>query len=207
MLCEEVMVLHVAPSLLGSQDPHNVVAHQPHWFAAYTYPRHEKAVADVLARKSVEIFLPTVHKISQWKDRRVSQELPLFPSYVFARICAGEKAKVLSMPSVIRILSLRGVPIPVSDDEIDAVRLCIQHGAKLEKYGFLTVGDRVQVKRGVFEGLEGIVVRHNNGCKLIVSVSLIQQSVALEIDADLLERVAPSSSSMSCGRRNRVEVA
>lgn len=176
--------------------------HEPHWFATYTYPRHEQAVADVLTRKGVEIFLPTVQKISQWKDRRVKLQVPLFPGYVFTRMCVDERVKVLSVPSVIRILSSRGIPVPVSEDEINAVRFCAQRGAKLQNHCFLTAGDRVQVKRGLFEGLEGIVARHNNGCRLIVSISLIHQSVALEIDADLLERMTSPSPTMTSGRRD-----
>src|SRR5215471_14663843 len=83
--------------------------HEPHWFATYTYPRHEHAVADVLTHKGVEVFLPTVQKISQWKDRRVKLQVPLFPGYVFTRMCVDERVKVLSVPSVIRILSCRGI--------------------------------------------------------------------------------------------------
>jgi transcriptional antiterminator NusG len=184
------MELQVVPS--SSSASGDISIHEPHWFATYTYPRHEKAVADQLAQKGVEMFYPTISTVSQWKDRRVNLEIPLFSGYVFARICAIEKAKILSVRSVIKILSVRGAPVPVSDDEIDSVRLCIQRGAKLQNYSFPVVGDRVRVKRGVFEDLEGTVVRHNNGCKLIVSISLIQQSVALEISADLLERITTS---------------
>jgi len=162
---------------------------EPHWYVAYTYPRHEKTVADLLAQKSIDIFLPTFTKISQWKDRRVSLELPLFAGYVFVYMHLDERTKVLSLPSVIRLLSHRGVPVPVSDQEIDAVRFCIQKGAKLQKHTFITVGDRVKVRDGAFKGLEGIVTRSNNRCRLVVSIALIHQSVALEIDADLLELV------------------
>ena len=163
----------------------------PRWYVAYTYPRHEKSVADQLAHKSVEIFLPTIQKTSHWKDRRVTLELPLFAGYVFARIPANERVKVLSTPSVIRLLSCRGIPVPVEDGEIEAVRLCVSRGATLQPHRFMAVGDRVRVREGAFEGLEGVVVRYNNGCKLVISIGLIHQSVALEIDADSLEHVAP----------------
>ena len=171
--------------------PSDTVVQAPHWYVAYTYPHHEKAVADQLSQRSVETFLPTFTKTSRWKDRRVSLDLPLFAGYVFTRIPACERIRVLAIPSVIRILSFRGVPVPVSDAEIDAVRMCIGRGAKLEPHHFMAVGDRVRVKEGVFEGLEGVVVRYNNSCKLVVSIGLIHQSVALEIDADSLEHVRP----------------
>jgi transcription antitermination factor NusG len=166
---------------------------EPRWYVAYTYPRHEKTVADLLMQKSLDIFLPTFTKISQWKDRRVSLELPLFAGYVFVHIHLDERTKVLSLPSVIRLLSNRGVPVPVSDEEIDAVRFCIQRGAKLQEHSFLAAGDRVRVMDGPFKGLEGIVTRAKNTCRVVVSIALIHQSVALEIDAHLLEYVSSPS--------------
>lgn len=157
------------------------------WYAIYTYPRHEKTVTEQLEWKSVEVFLPTLETESRWKDRKVRIRAPLFPGYVFTRIHPNERTKVLATPSVIRILSFNGMPAPVPDAEIDAVRLCLDRGAALEKHSFLKVGERVRVTHGAFEGLKGIVIRHKNQCKLVVSIDLIHQSVALEINADLLE--------------------
>jgi len=187
--------------------PTNIAMHEPHWYVAYTYPRHEKTVSDLLVQKSIESFLPTFTKVSQWKDRRVSLEIPLFAGYVFVRIHLNEKTRVLSVPSVIRLLSNRGGPIPVSDDEIDAVRLCIRHGGKLQRHTFLTTGDHVRVKSGAFEGLQGIVIRSNNSCRVVVSVALIHQSVALEVGAELLELVSSPSGPSSCGARGFLGVA
>jgi transcription antitermination factor NusG len=187
--------------------PANIAMHEPHWYVAYTYPRHEKTVSDLLVQKSIESFLPTFTKVSQWKDRRVSLEIPLFAGYVFVQIHPDEKTRVLSVPSIIRLLSNREGPIPVSDNEIDAVRLCIQHGANLQRHAFLATGDHVRVKSGSFEGLEGIVIRSSNSCRLVVSIGLIHQSVALEIDADLLELVSPFSGASSSGARGLVGVA
>jgi transcription antitermination factor NusG len=177
---------------LVSSDLDNV-KEAPCWYVAYTYPRHERAVADQLERKSVEAFLPTFTEMSQWRDRRVKLELPLFPGYIFTRIAAAERVKVLSVPSVIRMLSYRATLAPVSDEEIDTIRLCIQQKAELRPHHYLAVGDWVRVRAGVFEGVQGIVLRHRNGCKLVVSIGLIQQSVAMEIDADLLEKMDSSS--------------
>jgi transcription antitermination factor NusG len=165
----------------------------PKWYVAYTYPRHEKAVADQLSHKSVETFLPTYTEMSIWKDRRVKLEKPLFPSYVFARVNPSERPTVLETQSVIRLVSFQGAPAPVEDSEIEAIRLCIEHKIPVLPYQLTKVGDRVRVRRGPFEGVEGIVVRHNNSCKLVVTISLIHQSVALEIAAELLEHVPASS--------------
>ena len=168
-----------------------VVHDTPLWYVAYTYPRHEKAVADQVQLRSVETFLPTYEVKSQWKDRRVRLELPLFAGYVFTRMIARERAKVLSVPSVIRILSYQGAPVPVSEAEIDALRMCIANGAKLQPHPYIVVGDRVRVRNGPFEGLEGIVVRKSNNCSLVVSLSLIHQSVSLEVEPKDLENIKP----------------
>lgn len=163
------------------------------WHVAYTYPRHEKAVTEHLKGRSFEIFLPTYRHANRWKDRRVVLELPLFPGYVFARFRDSERGKVLAVPGIIRILSQHGRPAPVSDAEIDAIRICVTNGTELERHHFVAVGDRVRVREGSFEGLEGFVVRNGNGQKVVVSISLIRQSVALEIDSRLLEAVGPKS--------------
>ncbi len=171
------------PSLLSPSQVRDALS----WYAVYTYPRHEKAVKDQLDWKAVEVFLPTFASERQWKDRKVSIDFPLFPGYIFTRIHPDERVKVLSTPSVVRMLSFNGVPAPIADSEIDAIRLCVERNAVLETHPFLKVGERVRVMRGAFEGLEGVIVRHKNACKLVLSIDLIHQSVALEIAADLLQ--------------------
>lgn len=161
------------------------------WYVAYTYPRHEKSVADQLAHKGVESFLPTFTKMSRWKDRSVKIEQPLFPGYLFTRISASERLKVVSVSSVIRILSFNEIPVPINDADIETLMLCVRRGGSLQPHHFTAIGERVRVKEGIFDGLEGFVVRHHNGCSLVVTVALIQQSVSLEIEESYLE-CAPS---------------
>ena len=164
-------------------------AEQPRWFAVYTNPRHEKAVSDQLEKRGVEAFLPTFTSESQWKDRRVKITNPLFPGYVFARIRMEEKIRVVSSPSVIRIVSFNGMPAAISEREIESVRLCAERGALLEVCPFLEVGERVRVRAGAFEGVEGFVINRKNRCKLVISIGVIHQSVAIEINAEQLERL------------------
>src|SRR5450631_3009176 len=94
------------------------VPHGPHWYALYTYPRNEKAVAYHLTRQSVEAFFHTVTTESQWKDRRVTLQSPLFPSYLFTRIRLSDRRNIVSIPSVIRMVSFNGVPAVLSDHEV-----------------------------------------------------------------------------------------
>lgn len=157
------------------------------WYAAYTYPRHEKAVLKQLESNSIEAFLPVFITENRWKDRRVQIQNPLFPGYVFTRINLSERTRVLAVPGVIRMLSFNGIPAPIDDSEIEAVRICIERGAALEPYPFLEIGDRVRVRSGVLEGLEGLISRCKDERRLIVPISLINQSVAVEIDVQFLE--------------------
>jgi transcription antitermination factor NusG len=157
------------------------------WYAVYTYPRHEKTVREQLESKSVEAFLPTFVSESRWKDRRVRIQTPLFPGYVFTRIDLRERSKVFAVPGVIRMLSFNGTPAPIDDSELQAVRLCLERGVIVQPYPLLEVGDRVRVRSGVLAGLEGLISRCKDERRLIVPISLINQSVAVEVDAHLLE--------------------
>jgi len=173
-----------------------IATNAPRWYAVYTYPRHEKAVAEQLETKFVETFLPTFASRSRWKDRNVEISRPLFPGYVFTRICLGDRTKVVSIPSVVRILSFNGRPAEISDQEIESIRLCVRGGAALEAHPFPEVGERVRVCSGAFEGVEGIVVNQKDKCKVIVSIKLIHQAMALEIDSEHLEPL--HSASLDC---------
>jgi transcription antitermination factor NusG len=158
-----------------------------HWYVLYTYPRHEKAIREQLESRSIEAFLPTFISKNRWKDRCARVETPLFPGYVFIRINLSDRNRAFAIPGVIRMLSINGTPAPVDDAEIEAVKLCLEGGATLEPYPFIEVGDRVRVRSGLLEGLEGFVSRCKNERRFIVPISLINQSVSVEIDVELLE--------------------
>jgi len=157
------------------------------WYAVTTQPRHEKVVAQQLQAKSIETFLPLLKISSRWKDRRVLIEQPIFPGYVFTRIDLKDRPHVFSVPSVVRILSFSGAPAPIDDDEIEAVRLCLAHCDKPEPHPFPAAGELVRVKSGALQGLKGIVARHKNQCRIVVTITLIHKSISAEIDAHLLE--------------------
>ncbi len=159
------------------------------WYAAYTHPRHEKAVAEQLKCKDIEVFCPTVAVVSKWKDRKVRLQKPLFPGYVFAMIYLSQTGTVLSTPGVIRILSSRGCPIPIPIAEIEAVRRCTAEPARIERHPVLENGIRVRVRCGPLAGLEGTVARQSKPCKVVISIAAIHQAVALELDDDCLEPV------------------
>ncbi len=166
----------------------------PRWYALATQPRHEKVVAGQLFAGSVEAFLPILKTQSQWKDRKMVIDRPVFPGYVFARIDLNERMSVYRIPGVLRILSFNGQAAAIDDYEIEAVRICLTRGSYPETHPFPVVGEKVRVKSGALQGVEGIVTRVKNQCRIVVSIALIHQSVSAEIDAGLLEPVSMSAS-------------
>jgi transcription antitermination factor NusG len=159
---------------------------EPRWYAVQTTSRHEKVVRTQLALREVDSFLPLQVAMHKWGNRRVSVELPLFPGYVFAHIPYCEKLTVLTTNGVLRIVSFNGLPSPVSDEEIQALR-SVSELPSAQPYRFLAVGRKVRVRSGALEGLEGIVVKRKNSIRFIVSVQAIQQSLSVEVSAEDLQ--------------------
>jgi len=159
------------------------------WYAAYTCANHEKRVAEQLAERSVEHFLPVYEAVRQWKDRRMHLQLPLFPGYVFVRFALSDRLQVLKIPSVANLVSFNGTPAVLPEAEIEALKAGLEHGVKAEPFPYLKVGKRVRVTAGPLEGLEGILVRRKNALRFVISLDLIQRSILLDIDAASVEPV------------------
>jgi len=159
---------------------------QSRWYALYTCARHEKSVASQIERRRVACFLPMYRSVRRWKDRRKELELALFPGYVFVNMSISSKLKVLEVPGVVRFVSFNGQPAALPTEEIEALRTRLGDKSRIEPHPYLRVGRKVRVHSGPFEGLEGIVVRRKDRCRLIFSIDLIQRSLAIEVDeADL----------------------
>jgi transcription antitermination factor NusG len=159
---------------------------EAHWCAVYIVARHEKVVADLMTRKSLETFLPLYHSIRYWKKRRAHVELPLFPSYLFVRISSDQRIRALEIPGVVHIVSFQGAPVRVPDEEIDKLQMALQL-RKSEPYPYLGAGSRIRIKCGPLQGLEGVVVRQNSQTRIIVSVDFIQRSTSVELWPEDLE--------------------
>lgn len=157
------------------------------WYAVYTCANHEKRVAVQLARNSVEHFLPLYEAVRCWKDRRVRLQLPLFPGYVFVRMALKCRFHVLSIPSVVRLVGFNGSPTPLADDEMQALRNGLTHRLRAEPHPYVTVGRRARIIRGPLEGREGVLVRKRGNFRVVLSIDLIQRSIALEIDVADIE--------------------
>jgi transcription antitermination factor NusG len=159
------------------------------WWVLYTRHQHEKTVAEMLSAKGFEVFLPLYESIRRWKDRSKMLALPLFPCYVFVRGGLNRRLQVVTTPGVHMILFHGEHVAIIPEVEIDAIRKAVEGPFRVEPHPFLKCGERVRVTRGSLEGVEGVLVRKKNLYRLVLSVDMMAQSVAVEIDAADVEPV------------------
>ena len=173
--------------VLARNAPLNEAYFEQKWYAAYTSANHERSVAAQLGVRGVEHFLPTYSSVRRWKDRRVTLNLPLFPGYVFVRMAMRERAVVVQVPGVARLVGFNGGPTPLPVEEIEGLKRGLVSGMRAEPHPFLTAGRRVRVKSGPLAGTEGILVRRKNFERFVISLELIQRAVAVELSGADLE--------------------
>jgi len=162
------------------------------WFAVYTAPRHEKRLGEHFGVRQIEYFLPLYRTLRRWKDgSRVTLELPLFPNYIFVRICRSQRVRVLEVPGVLWIAGCGREPAPLPDGEIEALRRGMVL-SKIEPHSYLVVGERVRINAGPLVGMEGVLIRKKNSFRVVLTISMIMQSIAVELDIDDLEPAKPT---------------
>ncbi len=154
----------------------------PHWYALRTRSRHEKLVRDQLANQGIEPLLPTVKRLSQWKDRKKEIEVPLFSGYCFVRFGSDQKLPVLRTIGVVDIVGGGQRPEPIPDEEIAALQTLMTSVLPFDPHPYLSEGMTVEVVRGPLQGVRGILLRKEKRHRLVLGVRLIQQAAAVEID-------------------------
>ena len=167
------------------------------WWALYTRHQHERTVADMLTAKGFEVFLPLYESTRRWRDRKKTLSLPLFPCYLFLRGRMDRKLQVVSTPGIHMILHRGDRVATIPEQEIDAIQRAVESSYSLEPHPFLKCGMRVRVLRGALEGVEGILVRKKNLFRLILSVDMLAQSVAVEVSASDVEPCAATASAIA----------
>lgn len=154
------------------------------WYALRTKSRHEKLVRDQLDRQGIEPLLPTVKRLSQWKDRKKEIEVPLFSGYCFVRFSQLEKTPVQKIVGVVEIVGSGSRPAPIPEEEINALRCLMTSVLPYDPHPYLHEGMRVEVIRGPLQGVHGILLRKEKRHRLVIGVRLIQQAAAVEIDVN-----------------------
>jgi transcription antitermination factor NusG len=159
------------------------------WYAIQTLPRHEKKVAIELQKKGVRALLPLVSDQRQWSDRRVVVETPLFPGYAFVRIAQDQGARitVLRTAGVRNFVGMRGLGDPIPDSQIESVQAILSKGVSFNSCPFINVGQRVRVRGGSLEGVEGIITAVHGDKSLVISVDLIQKSITIRVTGFTIE--------------------
>ena len=159
------------------------------WYAIHTRARHEKMVEHRLRRQGMTTFLPLVRELHHWSDRRKLVELPLFNCYVFVQsaLTPQDRLQVFGVDGVLGFVGIRGEASPIPDDEIENVRTLLAQNVSWRSHPFLKAGQRVRIRGGALDGLEGIFLSRNGDQKLVISVNAIQRSLAVSIEGYQLD--------------------
>jgi transcription antitermination factor NusG len=154
------------------------------WYALLTRARHEKVVAQRLGEIGLTAFLPLINEVRRWSDRRKTVELPLFSCYVFAKLAPTNQARLqtLRIDGVLSMVGTRGEGTPIPEEQIDAVRKVLQERLPWKSHPFLRIGQKVRVRSGALQGLEGILIARSGESSIVVSIDAIQRSLAIRIE-------------------------
>jgi transcription antitermination factor NusG len=164
------------------------------WYALHTRSRHEKRVAGELEQKGITTFLPLVSTMRKWSDRRMKIDLPLFSCYVFVSIPRDPEIRVavLRTSGVLTFVGGNQLAAPIPNQEIEQIQTVLQRKVPFAAHPFLEVGQRVRIRGGALDGIEGVLSRFNGNSRLVISVQTIQRSLSITVDGYDVEPVAPS---------------
>jgi transcription elongation factor/antiterminator RfaH len=152
------------------------------WYALQVWSRRESIIASHLEGQGLECFLPIYKCKRQWSDRKKELDQPLFPGYLFCRFDLQNRRPVLMVPGVQQIVGIGRTPMPVEDGELDSIRQALASGLKNEPCPYFAIGERVRVNYGSMVDLEGILTNFKGSNRVVLSVTLLQRSVAMEVD-------------------------
>lgn len=154
------------------------------WFALRVRSNFEHHSCNALTIRGLETFLPSFKARRRWSDRVKVIDQPLFPGYVFCRFGPHERVNVLRAPGVVHVVSSGNEPLPVDEFELNHIRTVVMAELAANPHPFLRIGQRVRIDRGPLTGAEGIFTAHKGKSSVVLSISLLQRSIAVEVDAD-----------------------
>jgi transcriptional antiterminator RfaH len=178
------------------------------WFALQTKPRNEKKVSYALRQKGYECLAPTYRQRRNWSDRTVEIDLPLFPTYVFCRLGPSVLGKAISTSGVVKIIGFNGKPTEIPIEEVESLQLLMQSNLLREPWKYLRHGTQVLVETGPLAGVQGIIcAEDDNKQRLIISVTLLQRSVAIQLDSDTIISVVAAPKGEETGQSIETDMA
>jgi len=152
------------------------------WYALQIRSRWEGTAAKLLRGKGLETLLPTYDTKRKWSDRIKAVELPLFPGYVFCRFDVHDRLPVLITPGVLSVVGVGRTPAAVEDSEMLSIQAAMRTGIHMEPWPYVEIGERVRIDGDAMDGMEGILASFKGSHRVVISVTLLRRSVALEID-------------------------
>jgi transcription antitermination factor NusG len=173
------------------------------WYAIQAKSSREKTASLLLENAGYECLVPISKYMRRWSDRMKEVEVPLFPGYFFCRMDPHNRLPVLMTPGVIQIVGVGKTPIPVEEEEIAAIQRVGKSGLPTMPWPYLEVGHVVRIEEGPLRGLPGIVIKIKSGMKLVLSVSLLQRSMAVEIERGWIGEVQPGKPSAIVAQAGR----
>ena len=171
------------------------------WYALQVHARKEQLVASQLQTRNLECFLPTYKSLRKWSDRAKELQQALFPGYVFCRFDYENRQPVVMTTGVTQIVGTGKVAIPIADYEIGALQVAVSSGIPAQPWPYLRTGEYVQVNYGHLSGLQGILVNFKGNHRVVLSVTLLQRSLALEVELDWLSPVAEPGQQRTAARK------
>jgi transcription antitermination factor NusG len=161
------------------------------WYALHTRPRHEKIVTQRLEERGVTTFLPLLTQVHRWSDRKKKVELPLYSCYVFARFAPNrdERLRVLRVEGVFSLVGDQGEGAPIPIDQIEAIRSLMECGVSWDSHPYLKIGQRVRIRSGALDGMEGILLSRNGDQSLVISIDAIQRSLSVRVEGYEVEAI------------------
>ena len=161
------------------------------WYAVQVKARHEVQVGGALRSKGYETIVPAYKVTRQWSDRKKVIEIALFPTYAFCRFDCNIKTPILGTPGVMGIVGFGKGPEPISESEIDSLKIVSKSGVPCVPHPFVQAGNKVEVIGGPLTGVKGIVVSTGKKNRIVISVELVHASVIVEVDESMIQLASP----------------
>ncbi len=193
-MCLTVVIVQSFVNRVPSKEAESRMNTEPNadrWYALQLRSRWESSTAALLSCKGYQTFLPIYKTSKRGGGRSKEVQSPLFPGYLFCRFNVCDRLPVLITPGVISVVGTGRTPIPVEESEIEAIQRMVSTGMRVEPCPYLEAGQLVRIGDGALSGIEGVLTSFKGSRRIVVSISLLRRSVALEIDRSVVSPVQP----------------